>query len=85
MESVVDENVTYIPHPVLYAPLPCIHHIQVGKSLTTGKRQAITDTVGKDMVKVAKQMKAALINKSLPVQRAAAVVHIFVIFVFFLS
>ena len=42
-------------------------------SLTTAKR-AITDAVGKDIVK---QMKAALGDKSLPVQRAAAVVHIF--------
>ena len=34
--------------------------------------------VSKDIVK---QMKAALTDKSLPVQRAAAVVHIFVMFV----
>jgi HEAT repeat-containing protein 5 len=56
--------------------------IALEKSLTTGKRRAITDTVGKDIVK---QMKAALTDKSLPVQRAAAVVHIFVMFVVFLS
>jgi len=43
------------------------------KSLTTAKR-AITDAVGKDIVK---QMKAALSDKSLPVQRAASVVLIF--------
>lgn len=46
--------------------------IALEKSLTTAKR-AITDTVGKDIVK---QMKAALSDKSLPVQRAAAMVHI---------
>ena len=53
--------------------------IALEKSLTTAKR-AITDTVGKDIVK---QMKAALCDKSLPVQRAAAVVNIFAMLSFF--
>ena len=42
-------------------------------------KQAITDTVRKDIVK---QMKAALGDKSLPVQRAAAAVHISLCFSF---
>ena len=47
--------------------------------LTTAKR-AVTDAIAKDILK---QMKSALTNKSLPVQRAAAAVHNLIIFVAF--
>lgn len=47
------------------------------KSLMTAKR-AVGDTVFKDILK---QMKAALADKSLPVQRAAAAVRTFTMFV----
>ena len=45
--------------------------IALEKSLTTAKR-AVTDANAKDILK---QMKTALTDKSLPVQRAAAAVH----------
>jgi hypothetical protein len=53
--------------------------IALQKSLTTAKR-AVTDTVSKDILK---QMKAALTDKSLSVQRAAAAVHTFITFIVF--